>query len=91
VTFGYFGEGGSAGGGINASLKRKTPRRITPGIRYESLGLLCPGFAKPWWICGHDQFEFSLAHRLGFASPHFAADEVLAINVQPQNVVYLAR
>jgi hypothetical protein len=30
-------------------------------------------------------------HQLGFASPHFAADEVLAKSVQPQNVVYLAR
>jgi hypothetical protein len=91
VTFGYFGEGGSAGGGINESLKRKTPRRITPGIRYVSLGLLCQGSAKPEWICGHDRVELSLAHRLGFTPPHFAADKVLARSVQPQNVVYLAR
>jgi hypothetical protein len=32
-----------------------------------------------------------LAHERGFAAPHFAADEVLAKSVQPQNVVYLAR
>jgi hypothetical protein len=37
------------------------------------------------------QVELSLAHRLGFASPHFAAYEVLVKSVQPQNVVYLAR
>jgi hypothetical protein len=37
------------------------------------------------------QVELSLAHRLGFASPHFAADEVLAKSAQPQNVAYLER
>jgi hypothetical protein len=37
------------------------------------------------------QVELSQAHRLGFAPPHFASDEVLANRVQPQNVVYLAR
>jgi hypothetical protein len=29
------------------------------------------------------QVELSLVQRLGFASPHFAADEVLAKGVQP--------
>jgi hypothetical protein len=37
------------------------------------------------------QVGLSCTHLLGFAPPHFAADEVLAKSVQPQNVVYLAR